>query len=120
MLPDSGPSAQDAPAPPPPPPAVDGGASGGGPDATTVESQQSVLPGQTMGQIDTSNYIIQTGDNDDDEEIRTDTLYEATDLKEYIARRAESDDIPVIKSWIRNEDYEFFKFDDPYLLLYVR
>lgn len=60
---------------------------------------------------------FQTAELDDDDEKPQQTLYEASELREFVARRSETDDIVEIKKILKPEDYIFFKFEDPVLVL---
>jgi len=54
---------------------------------------------------------------DGDHFFPDETFYATVNLKDYRARKAEPADIIRIKSFLTDQDYALFKFENPYLLL---
>ena len=60
--------------------------------------------------------LVAVQEQDDDDDVSNNTLYELTDLQEYTARKIEADDIRPIRNLLKEDDYFQFRFQDPLIL----
>lgn len=56
-------------------------------------------------------------EQEEQEVRREDTLFEIANLRDYTSRRVEPEDLTEIKRLLTNDDYEFFKCENPNVLL---
>jgi hypothetical protein len=83
------------------------------PKSSTQSKHSSSVESPIRPQSRVVGSVIFQNDNPDDDEYRDDTFYEASELRDFSARRVEPDDLPSIKAFLKEEDYDFFKFEDP-------
>lgn len=74
---------------------------------------QSIYSGHEPG---LASGLAGSAQDEEFDEVANSTLYELTDLQEYIARKVEADDLKAIRNLLKDEDYNHFHFEDPVIL----